>query len=428
MPTAIEHAAVVAEGSAKVVPDNADATGGTIEYQSELQQETSVQETAVDSVSSSKDAAHEVETEVEADTHGTDVATTSKNDLAAKELPETEQPVLHTPEVFIFNSCRNALADLVQPLKGDSTKLVIGAAIAAAGLATAEGFSSMDKAVPEGAHEAAPETVNDSVESGTTALNVEPKQEHEVDVTTVPEAEETHPDIDSSLRDDSTPVPLAPEPESSQIETELVAESQVETTSAATTRSVLIDVDPSLSETSPNAQDDIEEVQAQVDDASNIKDEPIPESNVAQRIEAADTAHSEEVPAKESQNVVQLEPEVDFVAPAEEESSVIAQVTAENLSPEIESEDAISQTPVETLPIPEDETASLANVDDQITAPVDARLEHAAVVVETSPTDEPAEIILPPNVEESSETSKPLVEPSYKGSEDEISRVSVFPI
>ena len=281
LPTAIEHAAVVAEGSAKVVPDNADATGGTIEYQSELQQETSVQETAADSVSSSKDAAHEVETEVEADTHGTDVATTSKNDLAAKELPETEQPVLHTPEVFVFNSCGNALADLVQPLKGDSTKLVIGAAIAAVGLATAEGFSSMDKAEPEDTHEAAPETGIDSVESGTTALNVEPKQEHEVDVTTVPQTEETHPDVDSSLRDCPTPVPLPHEPESSQIETELVAESQVETTSAATTRSVPIDVDASLSETSPNAHEDIEEVQTQVDDASIIKDEPIPGSNVA---------------------------------------------------------------------------------------------------------------------------------------------------
>ena len=117
LPTAIEHAAVVAEGSAKVVPDNADATGGTIEYQSELQQETSVQETAADSVSSSKYAVHEVETEVEADTHGADVATTLKNDLTAKELPATEQPVFDTTEVFIFNSCENALADLVQPLR-----------------------------------------------------------------------------------------------------------------------------------------------------------------------------------------------------------------------------------------------------------------------------------------------------------------------
>ena len=168
------------------------------------------------------------------------------------------------------------MADPVLPLKGDSTKLVIGAAIAAVGLASAEGFSSMDKAVPEGTHEAAPEAGNDSVESGTT-LDVESQQEHEA---TVPEMEETHPGIDSSLPDE-TPVPLALEPESSLIETELVAESQVETTSAATTRSVPIDVDPSLSETSPNAQEDIEEVQAQVDDASNIKDEPVPESNVA---------------------------------------------------------------------------------------------------------------------------------------------------
>ena len=172
------------------------------------------------------------------------------------------------------------MADPVQPLKGDSTKLVIGAAIAAVGLAAAEGFSSMDKAVPEGTHEAAPEAGNDSVESGTT-LDVESQQEHEA---TVPEMEDTHPGIDSSLPDE-TPVPLALEPESSLIGTELVAESQVETTSAATTRSVPIDVEDqpnsSLSETLPNAQKDIEEVQTQVDDASNIKDEPIPESNVA---------------------------------------------------------------------------------------------------------------------------------------------------
>ena len=99
LPTTIEHATIAAEGSTKVVLDNADETGGTIELQSELEQETSARETAVDGVSSSKDAAHEVETEVEADTHGTE---TSKNDLA-KELPETEQPVLHTTEVFIFN-------------------------------------------------------------------------------------------------------------------------------------------------------------------------------------------------------------------------------------------------------------------------------------------------------------------------------------
>ena len=175
------------------------------------------------------------------------------------------------------------MADLVLPLKGDSTKFVIGAAIAAVGLATAEGFSSVDKAEPEGTHEATPEAGDDSVESWTTTLNSEPQQEqeHDVEVTIVPETEETHPDVDSSLRDSPTPVPLPHEPESSQIETELVAESQVETTSAATTRSVPIDVDASLSETSPNAHEDIEEVQTQVDDASIIKDEPIPGSNVA---------------------------------------------------------------------------------------------------------------------------------------------------
>ena len=121
-----------------------------------------------------------------------------------------------------------------------------------------------------------------------------------------------------------------------------------------------------------------------------------------------------------------MEPEVDFVASAEEESPAIAQLTSENLSPEIESEGAISQTPVvETIPIPEDATASLANVEDQIISPVDARSEHAAVV-ETSSTDETAEVILPPNVEESPETSAPLVEPRYKNSDDEIVSVNFF--
>ena len=299
----------------------------------------------------------------------------------------------------------------------------------AGGLATAAGFFSMDKAVPEGIHEATPDARTESVESETTH-NKEPQQELEVDVTTVPETEKSHPEIDSSLPNDPAPVPLALEPESSLIETELVAESQVETTSTATTRSVPIDVEdqpePSLSETSPK---DIEEIRTQVDDdTSNIKDEPIPESNVAQHIEAADTeleAPSNEVPTKES-HVIQLEPEVDFVAPAEEEPSAIAQLASENLSPEIESESAISQTSVETLPIPEDSTASQANVEDQIIAPVDARSEHAAVVVETLSTDEPAEVILPPNLEESPETLKPPVEPSYKVSEDETARVSVF--
>ena len=340
LPTTIEHAAIAAEGSAKVVPDNADATGGSIELQSELQQETSVQETAVDTVSSSKDAVHEVETEVETETQGTIVVTTSKNDLAAKELPETEQPVLDTTEVFIFNSCENALADLVQPLKGDSTKLVVGAAIAAVGLATAEGFSSVDKEEPEGTHEATPEAGIDSVESVTTTLNVEPKQEHEVDVTTVPQTEETHPDVDSSLRDDPTPVPLALEPESSQIETELAAESQVETTSVATI-SVPIDVedqpDPNLSETSPNAQKDIEEVQTQVDDAFTIKDEPIPESNVA--VVGEKTEGQMEIESSPATQAVVGPSSVTDVAPTTTEAitevgetvSVLEQVTCRSL-------------------------------------------------------------------------------------------------
>ena len=297
------------------------------------------------------------------------------------------------------------------------------AAIVAVGLAAAEGFSSMDKVVPEDIREASPEAVNDSVESGT-ILNMEPHLEREVHVS-APETEDT-PNIHSSLSNDPpTSVSLPLEPESSLIERELVAERHVET-STATAKSppadAEVELEQSLTETAPNAQKDIEEVQTQVDDASNIKDEPIPESNVAQHIDAADTeleAPSEEVPAKES-HVVQLEPEVDFVASAEEESPAIAQLTSENLSPEIESEGAISQTPVvETIPIPEDATASLANVEDQIISPVDARSEHAAVV-ETSSTIEPAEVILPPNVEESPETLTSLVEPSYTNSDDKI--------
>ena len=108
-----------------------------------------------------------------------------------------------------------------------------------------------------------------------------------------------------------------------------------------------------------------------------------------------------------------MEPEVDFVALAEEDSLAITQ--AENLSPKNDIEGATSQTPLKTIPIQEDATASVANVEDQITiSPVDVRSEHAAVV-ETS-TDEPAEVILPPrNVEESPETLAPLlVEPSHR--------------
>lgn len=120
MPTTIEHEldtahsdelAIVAEDSSKVV-FNTDITGDSIDLQSELQQETltvlspSVQETGVDVVSSNKDAltavvAHEVDTEVEAEIHEADAATTT-NDIAAAESPETEQPVLPTAEVFIF--------------------------------------------------------------------------------------------------------------------------------------------------------------------------------------------------------------------------------------------------------------------------------------------------------------------------------------
>ena len=131
LPTTIEHeleqdtthldepAAIAGEGPSKAVLD-ADATGD-IELQSELEQETlkvlspSAQESRVDVVSSSNDAltrvvTREVEIEVKAGTQGTDAATTSK-DLTAKELPETDQPIVPTTEVFIFNSCGNVLTN-----------------------------------------------------------------------------------------------------------------------------------------------------------------------------------------------------------------------------------------------------------------------------------------------------------------------------
>jgi hypothetical protein len=71
-------------------------------------------------------------------------------------------------------------------------------------------------------------------------------------------------------------------------------------------------------------------------------------------------------------------------------------------------------------------TASVAIVEDQIIAPVEVRSDHAAVV-ETSSTDELAEVVLPPNAEESPETLTPLVGPSYTVSDDEVKGVSVFP-
>ena len=116
-----DEPAAIAEGSTPEIVIDANATGG-IELQSELEQEIkglspSAQETGEDVVSSSEDAltavvAHEEETEVEAETHGTDAATTT-NDLAAAGFHETVMP---TTEVFIFYSCGNVLADLVLPL------------------------------------------------------------------------------------------------------------------------------------------------------------------------------------------------------------------------------------------------------------------------------------------------------------------------
>ena len=208
---------------------------------------------------------------MEAGTQGTDAATTSKG-LTAEGLPETEQPVAPATEVFIFNSCGNVLTDPVLHLQVYSTKHVIEAGIMAVGLATAECFSSMDKAVSEVTHEAAFKAENDSVESRATG----PQREHEGDVS-APETEDTHPDVNSSLRNDPTLVPLPLEPEIGLTKTELVAERQVEITSTASTNSISIDAevqsDPSISETAPNVQKDI----------------PIPESDVGQHIEAADT-------------------------------------------------------------------------------------------------------------------------------------------
>ena len=71
-------------------------------------------------------------------------------------------------------------------------------------------------------------------------------------------------------------------------------------------------------------------------------------------------------------------------------------------------------------------TTSIAGSEDQIIAPVDVQSEHPALV-ETFSTDKPADVILPPSVEENLETLTPLVEPSYKSSDDEIVGVSVFP-
>ena len=289
----------------------------------------------------------------------------------------------------------------------------------AIGLAAAEGVSSIDKVVllPEDVHEATPETDDSSVEKGRT----EPQREHEVDVT-APETKDIHADIDSSPRNEPTPVPLPLEP----VITESAAEPQVETASTATTKSVATDMenqpDSDSNETALNAEKEIEEVPTQVDDTSNIKGEPIHESDVVQHIETGDS-ELEDVPSprtKESQNTFQLEPEADFVAPAEQEPSAMTEVAAEHISPNIESEEAISRASGEIIPIPEESSPPVANVEDQIIAPVDVRPEQV------SSTDKPAEVIVPPNVEERLETLKPLVASSYKDSDYDIVEVSFF--
>ena len=155
---------------------------------------------------------------------------------------------------------------------------------------------------------------------------------------------------------------------------------------------------------------DNRENQVEIDDTFNI--EPIAESDVAEHIEAAENESPlEDVPStsstKESENIIQLEPEVDFAAPAEEES--ITQVAAGDLLPKI-------KAPGETIDY------SVTNVE----APVDIQSEHAAVV-ETSCTDELAGVFLPPpDVEESPETSTAQVEPSLRSSDEEMKGVSVL--
>ena len=260
------------------------------------------------------------------------------------------------------------------------------------------------------------------MESATT-LNVG-QQEHGVDVT-VPDAEDA---IHSSLPNDPTPIPLPLEP---GITTEVEAENQVENTSLATTDGPVIveaQLGLSSSETTPHFQRDIE-IPTQVDDTFNNKDKAIPESDVAHHIEDAGIEGSlEDGPASttKAQNTVHLEPDVELVAPAAEEPSAITQVDAENLLSRIESEGAASQRSDGTMPFPKDATASVPSVEDQIVAPVDIQLEHAAVV-ETSCTDELTEVVLLPSVEEESpETLAPPVEPSYESSNNEMVGVSVL--
>lgn len=270
-----------------------------------------------------------------------------------------------------------------------------------------EEFSSADKVVPEGTH--APEAGNDSVEHRTT-LSLEPQSEHDVD-DTVPVAEDTIPDIESILPP-SIPLPLEPEVQLSKTEAE--AESQVEGASVPIIQGASIDVEvqpnPSLTGAVSNAQNDIE-VETQIDDTNINIDEPTPESDGVNYTEAADIERSLEDPAlstEESQTTAPLEPEVDLVAPAEEAPSVI------DLLP---SEAGVSQGPGETIPIPENGTASVVNIEDQIVAPVDVQ----SAPVETSRTDEPAEAIVIPGVEESPETLAPPVELSDKSSDKGVS-------
>ena len=250
---------------------------------------------------------------------------------------------------------------------------------------TTEDFSSVDKVVPEVTHE--PEAGNDLVEPRTT-LNLEPQGEHEVD-DTVPAAEEN--------------TILDVEPEVQLGKTEVEAESQVEAASVPTIQGASADMevqpDPSLTEVA-STHNDIE-VETQVDDASNINDELIPELDDAHHIEAAGTKSFLEDSAsgtKESQTTAPLAPEIDLVTSAKEAPSII------NL---LSSEVGVSQGPGETIPIPENGTAPVVSIGDQIVArPQDGTTTTAELDTGVAHVDEmPHEVAKDKDITKESEPS-----------------------
>lgn len=139
-------------------------------------------------------------------------------------------------------------------------------------LATSEGFSSANEVESEITHTAAPESGNDSLESGA-AFAIEPQCEREVDAIL---------DIPSNLRNGST---AGIEPEVRLVKTD---EIQVEPAPKPTIEAAPIDVQiQPVTETPSNTQDDIK-VETQVDDTSNFKNEPTPESDTTNHIQDAD--------------------------------------------------------------------------------------------------------------------------------------------